>query len=68
MVGAVSILDRDMNSISMQNIPTANITLDSKKLKASIFHSGRRGGCPWSPLLPIRTGNFGQCKDRENKQ
>ena len=31
--------------------PTANIPLNSKKLKAFPLRSGRRQGCPLSPLL-----------------
>ena len=31
--------------------PTANITLNGKKLKAFPFKSGTRQGCPLSPLL-----------------
>ena len=31
--------------------PTANIILNSKKLKAFLLNSGTRQGCPLSPLL-----------------
>ena len=31
--------------------PTANIILDGEKLKAFPLRSGRRQGCPLSPLL-----------------
>ena len=31
--------------------PTANITLNGQKLRASLLRSGTRQGCPLSPLL-----------------
>ena len=31
--------------------PTANINLNGEKLKAFTLRSGRRQGCPFSPLL-----------------
>ena len=36
---------------AIQDKPTANIILNSDKLKALLLKSGRRQGCPLSPLL-----------------
>ena len=35
----------------MHDKPTANIILNGKKLKAFCLKSGKRQGCPLSPLL-----------------
>ena len=39
--------------------PTANIILNGEKLKAFPLKSGRRQGCPLSPLLLNSFGSFG---------
>ena len=36
---------------AIYNKPTANIILNSEKLKAFLLKSGIRQGCPFSPLL-----------------
>ena len=36
---------------NMHDKPTANIILNGKKLKAFCLKSGKRQGCPLSPLL-----------------
>ena len=36
---------------AIYDIPTANIILTGKKMKAFLLRSGTRQGCPLSPLL-----------------
>ena len=47
--------------------PTANIILNGEKLKAFPLKSGRRQGCPLSPLLFNSFGSFSHSSQRRKR-
>ena len=47
--------------------PTANIILNVEKLKAFPLKSGRRQGCPLSPLLFNSFGSFSHSSQRRKR-
>ena len=47
--------------------PTANIILNVEKLKAFPLKSGRRQGCPLSPLLINSFGSFSHSSQRRKR-